>query len=141
MASTSNITSPAGPFPKDFVLAVPRMMARAGSFAFDSMLGFRYGGTLIAEATGNRTWSMVSEALSSGSVASTAAPIASEAVAAAAAAADYSPRSLGLFGFLQGRNFGGIFAYMTSKWAMACFTLVSLQYVIGPTEIFTWVRD
>lgn len=133
MASTSNITTHTGPFPKDLVLAFPRMMARAGSFAFDSMLGFRYGGTVIAEATGNRTWNMVSEALSSGSVASTIVPVATEA---AAAAVEDSPRGLGAFGFVQVRNFGGIFTYMTSKWAMACFTLVSLQYVIRPVEFW-----
>jgi len=138
MASTSNITSLMGPVPKDLVLAFPRMMARAGSFAFDSMLGFRNGGSMIAEATGNRTWNMVSDALSSGSVASTAAPMVSGAVAAAA---EGSQGGLGAFGFVQVRNFGGIFTYMTSKWAIACFTLVSLQHVMWPMNYFGRDRD
>lgn len=129
MASTSNITALNGTFPKGLVMAIPRMMARAGSFAFDGMLAFRPGGSAIAEATGNRTWNMVSEALSSDAVASTAVPMASGLATAAGEAAS---GNLGAFGFVHVRNFGGIFTYMTSKWALACFTLVSLQYVMRP---------
>lgn len=119
-------------------MVFPRMMARAGSFAlvtvperFDSLIRFKNGGSIIAEATGNRTWNMVSQALSSGSVADIAIPTSS----GTAAATESSPSALGAFGFVQGRNFGGIFTYMTSKWALACFALVSLQFVMWPLHV------
>ncbi|KAI4142428.1 MAG: hypothetical protein L6R39_004944 [Caloplaca ligustica] len=38
------------------------------------------------------------------------------------------------FTFQHFRNFGGIFAYMTSKWALACFTLA---IVLNRTKIYT----
>lgn len=128
----ANLTSLSSPFPKDLVMAVPRMMARAGSFAFitvperlDSILGFRNGGSMIAEATGNGSVNIISSAFFAGSSSGTATPT-------AAAAAGGTPEGLGTFSFQQVRNFSGIFAYMTSKWALACFTLVSLQFVKQP---------
>lgn len=33
------------------------------------------------------------------------------------------------FTFQHVRNFGGIFTYMTSKWALACFALVRILYL------------
>ena len=108
-------------------MAFPRMMARAGSFAFvtvperlDSIIGLRGGGSMIAEATGNGSMKMISTAFSSNSSAGAALPS-----AAGAAATEATPPGLSSFSFHQVRNFGGIFAYMTSKWALACFTLVS----------------
>ena len=135
---SSNVTSIIHYYPKELVMAVPRMMARAGSFAFvtvperiDYMLGLRHGGSMIAEATGhgirgNRSRDIVSAALSGASSSGTDAP-----TAAGAAAAEGS-RGLSSLSFNQVRNFGGIFTYMTSKWALACFTLVSLQFVMRP---------
>ena len=116
-------------------MAFPRIMARAGSFAFvtvperiDSIFGLRHGGSMIAEATGNRTWNMVSEALSSGPVMGSALPTASRtAQSTTNTGKNYSSLTAG-----QMKNFGGIFTYMTSKWALACFTLVGLQSVIVP---------
>ena len=112
-------------------MAVPRMMARAGSFAFitvperiDSMLSFRNGGSMIAEATGNGTWNMISAALSAGTPADTAIP----GTVPRTAAAMEGTRTMSPLSFMQVRNFGGIFTYMTSKWAMACFTLVSQHH-------------
>ena len=129
MSSVSNNTSLMSLIPSDFVMAFPRMVARAGSFAFvtvperlDNMIGLRGGGSMIAEATGNGSMKMISTAFSSDSSPGAALP------SAAGAAATEAPR-LSSFSFHQVRNFGGIFAYMTSKWALACFTLVSLYHV------------
>lgn len=104
-------------------------MARAGSFAFvtvperlDSIIGLRGGGSMIAEATGNGSMKLISTAFSSGSSPGAALP------SAAGAAVTEAPQQ-GSFSFHQVRNFGGIFAYMTSKWALACFTLVGLHRV------------
>ena len=135
MSTASNITSLSGPFPRDIVMAFPRMVARAGSFAFvtvperiDSMLGFRNGGSMIAEATGNRTWNMVSDALSSGAASKTTVPRGPEA----AAATESLREGFNSLSIAHVRNFGGVFTYMTGKWALACFTLVSLRFVLIP---------
>lgn len=135
MAATSNVTSLSGPFSRDLMMAFPRMMARAGSFAFitvperiDSMLGFRNGGSMIAEATGNRTWNVASEALSSGPVSRSVVHSAPEATAST----ENLSKGLNSLSIIQLKNFGGIFSYMTSKWALACFTLVSLRFVLIP---------
>ncbi len=143
MAATSNTTALTRPFPKDLVMAFPRMMARAGSFAFitvperiDSMLGFRNGGSMIAEATGNGTWNMVSEALSSGSVSGIAVPTPS----GTAETTESLSRGFNSMSIAHVRNFGGIFTYMTSKWALACFTLVSLRFVLITSPVSTEPR-
>lgn len=117
--------------PSDIIMMVPRMMARAGSFAFvtvperiDSMF-FRHG-SMIAEATGNGTWNMITAALSSDLTADTTLSAAA-AVETTTTSNPARPFSLSHLG--QVRNFGGIFTYMTSKWALACFTLVGSQLV------------
>ena len=114
--------------PNDIFMAFPRMMARAGSFAFvtvperlDSMIGYRGGGSVIAEATGNESMRMISTAFSPPSSPGAALP--------STAAAEIPVQGLSSFSFHQVRNLGGIFAYMTSKWALACFTLVSFHCV------------
>ena len=131
MSSISNNSSLMSFSPNDLFMAFPRLMARAGSFAFitvperlDSMIGFRAGGSVIAEATGNGSMKMISTTLSSGS--SLGAALQSTVGAVATEAPSQGPSS---FSFHQVRNLGGIFAYMTSKWALACFTLVSLHHM------------
>ena len=111
------------PSPKDLFLAIPRLLARLGSFAFvvvperiDHMFYYPYGRRVIAQATGNKTQSLgsVSPAISS------AKPLPTMGPATAGAA---SRSASGSF-FSHMRNFGGVFSYLTSKWAFACFTLV-----------------
>ena len=130
MPTVSNTTSLMSCLPKDLVMAFPRMMARAGSFAFvtvperlDSIIGLKGGGSMIAEATGNGSMKMISTTFSSDSSSSAALPS-----AAGATVTEATPQGPSSFSFHQVRNFGGIFAYMTSKWALACFTLVSLHH-------------
>ena len=131
MSLVSNNTSSMRIFTNDLVMAFPRIMARAGSFAFvtvperlDSMIGLRSGGSMIAEATGNGSMKIIPTAFPSNS-----SPGAALRSAPGAATTEATPQGLGSFSFHQVRNFGGIFAYMTSKWALACFTLVSLYHV------------
>lgn len=137
----ASIAANATMFPgQDIVMAFPRMLARAGSFAFvtvpdrmDHLLGFRNGGSMIAEATGNGSRHIMSAALSATSPEAVqglaAANGARDVASAAATGTGNGPISLSTLSFQQFRNLGGIFAYMTSKWALACFTLVSFQFV------------
>lgn len=131
LASASNATWSLNPSPRDLLLAIPRMVAQAGSFAINHMPGrvdnlLRPGnaGSVIAEATGNNMERVASAALLGISSAQGTA-------AAGAATAEMTQPEHGLlsqsFGFQQLRNFGGIFSYMISKWALTCFALVSLK--------------
>ena len=141
-ASASNATSFLNPSPRDLLLAVPRMIARVGSFAFvtvpervDSLLGLRHRGSVVAEATGGRIQKIPPAALSGlGSAQGTAAAIGVEAVAMEEATDGTFRHTLS---FQQVRNFGGVFTYMTSKWAFLCFTLA---IVLNRTEIYASSR-
>lgn len=127
----TNTTSYLHPSPKDLLLLVPRIVLRAGSFAFvtvpeqlDHVLGLRNGGRVVAEATRDGAQNMASAALTSVGLAQGATPGIAEAVAAEATAGQGSSFSQ-LFTFQQVRNFGGVFSYVTSKWALGCFVVVS----------------
>ena len=119
-------------------MAFPRMLARAGNFAFftvpeklDGMLGLGNGGTVIAQATGGNGSKNILSAAFSG-VSGNAVLASQETVVATAAGTAATDNAQGVFSsftFHQVRNFGGIFSYMTSKWALACCCLVSIQYV------------
>ena len=133
MASPSNATALMNP--QDIFLAFPRMLARAGNFAFftvpeklDGMLGFGNGGSIIAQATGgNGSKNILSAALSGGSggAAQVSQGTAAATAAGAGAVTENAHGVFSSFTFHQVRNFGGIFSYMTSKWALACCCLVS----------------
>lgn len=130
-ASASNATLSLNPSPKDLLMAVPRAIARVGSFAFftmperiDGLLGLRNGGSIIAEATGERANKTVLTTLSEISSVQGIATATPEGFTATG-----GTQGSGLshsFTFQHVRNFGGIFTYITSRWALSCFTLVSL---------------
>lgn len=113
-------------------MALPRVIARVGSFAFftvperiDGLFGIRNGGSIIAEATGERANKTVVTTLSGMSSVQGIATATAESVTATG-----GTQGSGLshaFTFQHVRNFGGVFTYMTSRWALSCFTLVSLN--------------
>ena len=129
-ATASNATF-LNPSPMDLLMVVPRMIVRAGSFVLNTVPEqidnvFRLGnrGSIIAGATGEGT--------------SNIAPLASvgyaEGVAAATGAMTERVQETSLrnaFSFQHVRSFGGIFTYMTSKWALGCFTVVSKSQMPG----------
>lgn len=130
-SSATNITAYLHPSPKDLLLLLPRIILRAGSFAFvtipeqlDHVLGLRNGGRVIAEATRDGTQNMASAALTSAGLVQEATPGIAEAVAAEAPAGQGNSFS-NVFSFQQLRNFGGFFSYITSKWALGCLVVVS----------------
>ena len=144
MSATSNATSNLNPFPADIALAIPRFLSAAGSFAFvtvpetiDSML--HGGGSMIAEATGNGSGHVISAALSGGAAAARASNTAATAGGGTAGSlVQDGPRYFGTLTFQQIRSFGGIFMYMTSKWALACFALVCVPFGLYPLGSDSW---
>lgn len=129
-ATASNLTAYLNPSPKDLLMVLPRIIIRAGSFTFitvpeqlDNIFGLRAGGRAIAEATREGAHNMASAALSSaalvpGSAAGNVGAIATEAIQEQGSTLRES------FSFQHIRNFGGVFSYITSKWALGCFTMV-----------------
>lgn len=133
--AASSTLSYLNPSMKDLAMAVPRLLAHLGSFAFvvvperiDHLFQLQNGGSVIAEATANRTQAITPAAISSAST------MASASAAGPAPTATATAGLLSHLSFQHIRSFGGVFSYLTSKWALACFTLVSnghLTFVRG----------
>ncbi|KAH0557170.1 hypothetical protein GP486_005044, partial [Trichoglossum hirsutum] len=113
------------PSPRDVLMVLPRLVGGIGSFAFvtvperiDDLIGLGYGGHLreIAQATGEGGVNVA------GTVASAvdAAQGGVEAAMGAAAASGGQAGARSTFQVLMG--FGSVFTYMTSHWAVVCFT-------------------
>ena len=125
MASVSNATTFLHPSPKDLFMAIPRMLTRLASITLENVPDhlFRHGngGSVIAEATGNGVENLVSAALSQ-------TPSAQETIIAQVGRTAVEDTQGGVpshsFSFQQMKTLGGIFTYMTSKWALTCFSLV-----------------
>jgi hypothetical protein len=109
-------------------MAVPRLLQRAGSFAdhIDTIFGkLRHGGSVIAEPT-------TSHAAVNSTITRLGA-LAQESLSAAATSA-LNPDDATAMSFFQTlKSFGGMFSYMTSKWAIATFVIVGL-----PSTIIRW---
>ncbi|KAI4174365.1 MAG: hypothetical protein LQ343_002299 [Gyalolechia ehrenbergii] len=95
----------------------------------DGLGWLRTGGSVVANTTGKRaTETIMQEAMSPQGVAASAAAGSPAMETTAANVLRHS------FTFQHVRNFGGIFTYMTSKWALACF---ALAIVLNRTKIYT----
>jgi len=117
-SSLANATSYL-PSPADLLLAFPRLLSKAGSFAehFDSVFGkIRSGGSIIAEPTASN--------VTNATVATTGTFVQESIAAAASIATGGSGDDISMFQALK--NIGSFFTYITSKWAIATFTTVSL---------------
>ncbi|KAI4096915.1 MAG: hypothetical protein LQ344_000715 [Seirophora lacunosa] len=88
-------------------------------------------GSVIADATGERMTGIETAVQESMAAHAALASAAAASPVAETAAADTFRHA---FAFHHVRNFGGIFTYMTSKWALACFTLA---IVLNRTKIYT----
>ena len=141
MSSTSNSTSHLNPFNAEIALAIPRFLSAVGSFALitvpEKLDNIIHGGdSVVAEATGNSTRHILSAALSGQTAASQASNTAARLSGGGEAVATMQGEltSSGPLTLQQIRNFGGVFVYMTSKWALVCFALVSVQFVKPPVR-------
>ncbi|KAF2838678.1 hypothetical protein M501DRAFT_935169 [Patellaria atrata CBS 101060] len=120
-----NTTSGFTPSPMDLLMVIPRLAQRAGAFAFfhmpeqfDNFIGkVRNGGSVIAEPTIPETINITAKMTPSTFDQSATPPLASAAAAQQAA----TQATKNLFNFQNVRNLGGVFQYMTSKWALATF--------------------
>lgn len=124
-ASAGDATSYFNPSAMDLLLLLPRMVLRAGTFALvtvperiDSMVLRGMAGTVIASATGADAQVAAGVPVSSfqGPAAATVAAAGTEGVQGGG----FSQA----FAFQNIRNFGGVFTYLTSRWALGCFTVV-----------------
>ncbi|KAF2467597.1 ubiquitin-protein ligase-like protein [Lindgomyces ingoldianus] len=120
LSSLTNATSFL-PSSSDLLMAVPRLLSRAGFFAehIDGIFGkIRAGGIMIAEPTTSN--------ITNATIATTSRTFIQESVAAAASATLVSQDD-GVFSPLQAlKNVGSFFGYMTSKWAIGTFTAAIL---------------
>lgn len=118
-SALSNVTSFL-PSSADLLLAVPRLLSKAGSFAehIDGIFGkIRAGGSMIAEPTVSN--------ITNTTVLTSSSTFVQESVAAAASAAATAAGSQDEIGLFQAlKNVGTFFSYITSKWAIATFTTV-----------------
>ncbi|OQO00222.1 hypothetical protein B0A48_14009 [Cryoendolithus antarcticus] len=115
----------------DLLLVFPRLAQRAGSFAGqympDIINGAWSGGSVIAEATGGLNIANGTVTNTSGILAQHTAT-ALDAVLREAWSQGSAEESTSMFGTMletvgKLKNFGGIFAYLTSRWALATFTV------------------
>ena len=120
-------------------MVVPRIVARAASFAFitipeafENIFGDGDGGRLIAEATGEgAAVTAASAGLVQGAIGGVAEAAATQA---ATEQTGFFSQSIS---FQQLRTFGGVFTYMTSKWALGCFTVA---IILNRTQIYASAR-
>jgi hypothetical protein len=119
-AQAQNNTSSLTVSAKDVALLGPRLVTRGVNLVFDT-IPRRIDGILGMSATMNRFLDSIGLGGLQIGVDGTAAT--ADSAAAARAGADAAGDGLGL-GTM--RSFAGMFSYMTSRWALVCFTAVCL---------------
>ena len=146
----------------DLLYAFPRLASRAGSFALyhmpeamDNIAGKIFnGGSMIADATGQQTanTTITNMSASAGFVQSTAAAgagmldaalregwgVGSEGAAGDGEGAGGSVFAMMVQGIGRLKSFGGIFSYLTSRWALATFTAA---IVLNRTQFYASSRE
>ena len=131
----------------DLLLVVPRLAQRAGSFfhmheAVDSIAGKIFnGGSVIADATGhtaNSTITNTSNSLSQSTAAAVNAAFREAFRDTGDTAASSSFFGMFLQGFARLKNFGGVFSYLTSRWALATFTAA---IILNRTQFYASSRE
>ena len=137
--ATENATSAIIPSPKDLLLVIPRIATRAGRFVtegiperFENMFGGGITGRAISEATSERAGNLMAAVSATTQPAMTAA----EGVPIETTSGNTSSL-LQTFSFSHLRTFGGIFSYMTSKWALGC---LAAAIVLNRTSIYAASR-
>ena len=143
-------------FAKDLLLVVPRLAQKARLVvpqfhpleAMDSIAGQIWrGGSIIADATGqqtaNSTITSTNTSLPQSTLATINEAVQQTFVQSQEAWREGGDESTSIFGMiLQGlgriKNFGGIFSYLTSRWALATFTIA---IVLNRTQFYASSRE
>ncbi|KAK3709505.1 hypothetical protein LTR37_010878 [Vermiconidia calcicola] len=133
----------------DLLLVVPRLAQRAGNFALfhmpeavDNLAGKIFnGGSIIADATGQHTANSTITNTSNAFAQSTATTL--DAAFREAFNEGGGDSTSSVFGMiLQGigrlKSFGGIFSYLTSRWALATFTVA---IILNRTQFYASSRE
>ncbi|KAH9827955.1 ASI3 putative integral membrane E3 ubiquitin ligase [Teratosphaeria destructans] len=135
------------PSAKDLLYVVPRLAQRAIGIVPDAMdlAGkiWQDGGSIVADATGQTTTSMDmtitnTSAMLAQSTVTTLESAMSEVWREGAADEGASAFGLVLQGIGRLKNFGGIFSYLTSRWALATFTAA---VILNRTQFYASSRE
>ncbi|KAF1817445.1 ubiquitin-protein ligase-like protein [Eremomyces bilateralis CBS 781.70] len=138
-----NATSYFAPSGMDLLMAIPRLARRAGALAFyyvpehlDGFVGkIRDGGSVIADPTTSNT---INATITNGSKTFIQSATGGLAPAISAAAGGGTAESAGgIFSLQNFRNLGGLFSYVTSKWALTTF-IVGL--ILNRTQFYASSR-
>lgn len=143
------------PSAMDLLLVVPRLAQRVGSFAMfhmpeavDNIAGKIWsGGSVIADATAQKT--VANMTITNTSIAftqNTAASLLEASIQEAwSKAADDSSTSSSFMmsvghGLAKIKNVGGVFSYLTSRWAITTFAVVSLAWSVEQSMTLPWAE-
>ena len=113
------------PSPADLLLVFPRLLSKAGAWGehIDTVFEkIRAGGSIIAEPTAINTTINATIATAAAAAGTGTGGFALQDTAAASVAAQV-PDDITMFQALK--NIGSFFGYVTSKWAIATFAIVS----------------
>ena len=134
----------------DLLLVVPRLAQRAGSFALfhmpeavDNIAGKIFsGGSIIADATGQTANSTITNTSNTFTQSTAAAAVDAAFRDAFRDTGDTATTSsffgMMLQGFARLKNFGGVFSYLTSRWALATFTAA---IILNRTQFYASSRE
>ncbi|KAI9821893.1 MAG: hypothetical protein M1827_002475 [Pycnora praestabilis] len=139
--ASTNGSSFLNPSPMDLVMVVPRMVYHVGYFAFftvpehvDGMLGRGLTGSAIAEATGGEAGNATTTAIST---AAFLQGTGAELLSTGSSGGSQAGRISQALGFQNVRGLGGAFSYMTSRWALGCFTMA---IILNRAQIYASAR-
>ena len=147
MEAVSNISYI--PSAMDLLLVVPRLAQRAGNFALyhmpdaiDNVAGKIWsGGSMIADPTAHQTIANSTITNATTAYAQTTASVVESVIREAFSQGSEESGSF-LMGVAAGigklKNFGGIFSYMTSRWALTTFTAAVL---LNRTQFYASSRE
>ncbi|KAF2772782.1 hypothetical protein EJ03DRAFT_380447 [Teratosphaeria nubilosa] len=133
------------PSAKDLLYVLPRLAQRAIGIVPDAMdlAGkiWQEGGSMVADATGQTTMDTTvtnTSAMLAQSTATTLESAMSEVWREGGADEAASAFSFVLQGIARLKNFGGIFSYLTSRWALATFTAA---VILNRTQFYASSRE
>ncbi|KAK5121776.1 hypothetical protein LTR85_004651 [Meristemomyces frigidus] len=149
MEAASSTNASLIPSAMDLLLVVPRLAQRAGSLAFyhmpeamDNIAGKIWnGGSMIADATGQQTANTTITNTSAAFAASTAAALDTAFSQVWQEGGDETVSSMFgsvVHGIGTLKNLGGIFSYLTSRWALATFTVA---IILNRTQFYASSRE